>query len=281
MTMAEKDASLSDGRPIELYEFRYGPGDNDVYLFTDAEKDFAIGDNVYVAAPISRGGITSSGTLDKTKLTVEVHITNPVVELFRVYAPSHTVVLTIWGGHENDPDEEFLVIWAGRVLSCNRQAGEKFKAALTCEPASTSMRRPGLRRRYQLSCPHVLFGDKCGLDRADFLIEADVVSISGTTVTLAPGWSGVTTYTKFVGGMLNYTDDAGMIQYRTILRTPSAVTLSLTGVLTGLLAGDTLQISRGCDHQLDTCRDEFNNVLNYGGFPWIPLKNPVKTNPFN
>jgi hypothetical protein len=30
----------------------------------------------------------------------------------------------------------------------------------------------------------------------------------------------------------------------------------------------------GCDHLLATCRDRFSNVANFGGFPWIPQKNP-------
>ena len=31
----------------------------------------------------------------------------------------------------------------------------------------------------------------------------------------------------------------------------------------------------GCDHSRDTCWDKFSNGLNYGGFDFIPVKNPT------
>jgi len=30
----------------------------------------------------------------------------------------------------------------------------------------------------------------------------------------------------------------------------------------------------GCSHTIADCRDKFNNLVNFGGFPWIPSKNP-------
>jgi uncharacterized phage protein (TIGR02218 family) len=34
--------------------------------------------------------------------------------------------------------------------------------------------------------------------------------------------------------------------------------------------GDTFSITAGCDKSFDTCRNRFDNVLNFGGFPHIP-----------
>ncbi|RLJ20808.1 beta tubulin [bacterium endosymbiont of Escarpia laminata] len=34
--------------------------------------------------------------------------------------------------------------------------------------------------------------------------------------------------------------------------------------------GDTALIQEGCDKTKDTCRDRFNNIINYRGFPFIP-----------
>ena len=30
----------------------------------------------------------------------------------------------------------------------------------------------------------------------------------------------------------------------------------------------------GCDRTFATCQSKFGNSLNFGGFPWIPVKNP-------
>jgi hypothetical protein len=49
------------------------------------------------------------------------------------------VSLIIRQGHIGDPDSEFLVIWAGRIVAAHREGGE---AVLSGEPVSTSLRRP-------------------------------------------------------------------------------------------------------------------------------------------
>jgi hypothetical protein len=36
----------------------------------------------------------------------------------------------------------------------------------------------------------------------------------------------------------------------------------------------------GCDHSTSTCASRFNNLDNYGGFPFIPSKNPFSTGVF-
>lgn len=37
-----------------------------------------------------------------------------------------------------------------------------------------------------------------------------------------------------------------------------------------IAAGDTFAVTAGCDKRLPTCRDRFNNVVNFRGFPHIP-----------
>ena len=40
--------------------------------------------------------------------------------------------------------------------------------------------------------------------------------------------------------------------------------------LSPILAGDQFQLLPGCDRTLSTCKDVFNNVIHFGGFPHIP-----------
>ena len=65
------------------------------------------------------GGLASAQvTLDKSTLKVSMDIGTDLAELFRIYPPSSVVTLTIFEGHIDDPDGEFLAVWAGltRVL---------------------------------------------------------------------------------------------------------------------------------------------------------------------
>lgn len=34
--------------------------------------------------------------------------------------------------------------------------------------------------------------------------------------------------------------------------------------------GDTFDVIAGCDGERSTCRDVFDNVINHGGYPWVP-----------
>lgn len=280
MTRDALESSLDKGRPVELYEFRYGPDDANVYRYTDGDQTVEFGGQDFTPLALKRGRITATGTTDKTSITVNLPVSSPVCELFRVYAPPYPVLLTIRGGHQNDPDADFAVVWTGRVLSCNRMSGQRFQAALTCEMASTSIKRPGLRRNYQFTCPHVFCGAKCGLNAADWQITATVTALTGAGVTFGSGWNGAVDWQKYMGGLLTFLDDAGITNYRTILRSSDGLTLSLSGPTTGMTVGSDVTLLRACNHQLDQCTDDFSNVLNYGGHPWIPLSNPIKTNPF-
>ena len=40
-------------------------------------------------------------------------------------------------------------------------------------------------------------------------------------------------------------------------------------------AGTAISLYPGCDHTRETCKAKFDNLLNYGGFDWIPAKNPM------
>ena len=43
--------------------------------------------------------------------------------------------------------------------------------------------------------------------------------------------------------------------------------------------GDTFSIVAGCDHSLATCRDRFDNVLNFRGEPHAPVSDDVIRGP--
>ena len=41
--------------------------------------------------------------------------------------------------------------------------------------------------------------------------------------------------------------------------------------------GQTVDVFAGCDHSLAICESKFANVINYGGFPFVPIKNPFNS----
>ena len=267
------ESSRALGQPLDLYQFQIG---NDFYRYCNGEKDFEFGGVVYQAVPITRTSITSSGSLDRQTLTVSIADTTLLAACFRGYTGSVTVALILRQGHKDDPDKQFLVAWVGRVLGAQGNPEEGTRS-LECQPASTSLKRIGLRRNWQFGCPHVLYGDQCRASIAAASVQAVPTARTGRFVTLPSGWN-AKPVEKYIGGLAMWGGEV-----RTIIRA-SETSLQLGGPASFDL-GTTLILALGCDHLRDDCStihvpvDEADygggNIRNFGGQPFIPQTNPV------
>ena len=52
-------------------------------------------------------------------------------------------------------------------------------------------------------------------------------------------------------------------------------TIVLRYLIPGLVAGESVVVSAGCDKTRSTCQNKFNNLINQLGFPDIPADNPA------
>jgi uncharacterized phage protein (TIGR02218 family) len=43
--------------------------------------------------------------------------------------------------------------------------------------------------------------------------------------------------------------------------------------------GDTFRVEAGCDKRFQTCKDKYNNVKNFRGFPYIPTVEDIFASP--
>lgn len=259
-------------KPLTLYLFEYASGAQGFYAYNDSTQPIDYQGRRYEPVPINRSSIVARQSLDRSLLSVECASNNPVAELFRVYPPSQAVVLTIRQGHREDTDADYLVCWKGRVTSA---AFEDAKVTLSCEPVNTSMKRTGLRRNYQYSCPHVLYGNDCRASESAATTLAFVQVISGSTMQLAPTWSDVGIMSQYLGGMVRWTDDNNNDQIRALLRIAGERTFLLGGVAPTMRASMQVKLIKGCARNMEICRTVHNNIKNFGGQPWIPTKNPV------
>ncbi len=227
----------------------------------------------FTATAIQRTNIESSQELSRSNITITTPRNNPVADLYRVVPPSQPVVVQVQQYH--DGDGALASLWAGRIMGV-QFAGAK--AEMSCEPVFTSIKRQGLRRAYQRQCPHVVYGPECGLNRDTFKLATTVTSFSGLTVTPA---SGVSTEVAgfFAGGYLEYLSN-GWLERRFITDHTGGV-LTLSTIPLGLSNGQAINVYRGCDHTLTMCASAkfADNSLNYGGFKWMPLKNPFGAAP--
>lgn len=266
MSYIGQENSVSDGSPIYLYEFVQ---QSTVWRFTSNHKEQTLLGETWEPEAISHSEISQSSEMSKDAVTLSFPKTNAFAKLFLSEFIDAITQVTIFRGHTNDG--EFVTYWKGRV-SVGSIKGQTVK--VECESIFTSLRRPGLRARYQRTCRHSLYGQGCGLAMATHQLAGVVSSISpsGTTLVIAAASSQADGH--WFGGILKFGNVLRMIIGHS--GTSITVSRSVPGLADAIIAGTAdIFLHPGCDRLRTTCSIKFNNIDNFGGFPWIPLKNPM------
>ena len=273
MTFGVIENTRAKGRPVNLFLIRYGSSSASYYAYTDSTSPITTGGVTYQPVPIKRGAIVVKGNMDKAALEVRMHMALDTVNLFRDYPPSSVVTLVIKQGHLSDSSHQYLTIWAGRIIAAKREAPE---LVMTCEPVRTTLKRLGLRRHYQYSCAHVLYGERCGASKSAATESKTVTAVGSRTVAFSASWT-LEEQRKRLGGMIEWDNANGDPEVRTIIRVAAAsgtVTLTLSGAPRDISSGTVISVVKGCARDMDGCSSH-SNILNFGGCPFIPTKNPV------
>jgi uncharacterized phage protein (TIGR02218 family) len=260
MSYQSVEESVSQGQVVELYEFVEGPTS---YRYCTSVEPVSYLNRNFTPSPIARDRVKQAGDAFKNNLTITLPRGNAFALSYITFTPDSSTSLTIYRGHQGD--NNFVVYWKGRVLG-----GEVTNNAiqLNCESVFTSMRRPGLRAKFEYICRHSLYSVNCGVSDALFSnvgTVADVLS-GGTVLQVAAAAALPNGY--FTGGFVKM----GEARRFVVLHNGSDLTLSRPFNRSPL--GESITVYAGCDHLRSTCNDKFNNVLNFGGFSWIPERNP-------
>lgn len=268
MTYQSREISVQDAAPVEVYEFAR----NDVvWRYTSAEQDFAVdSDEYYTTANIRRSAIESNMEQARNALKLTVPRTFPIALLFRDSPPTDVISVTVRRFHRGEQEdiENIAVIWIGRVLGVTFNGPT---AELGCEPVSFSLKRQGLRRLYQKPCPHVLYDQStCKVVKESFAHNTSMIVINGVTVQVAS-----LAALPYAGGFIQYEDEDGNFERR-FIRSFSGTTLTINYPFYGIEGSDgtLVTVFPGCDHTTSTCDTVYDNILNYGGFPFFTTKNP-------
>lgn len=267
MTFEAYESSVQDSRPVELYSFSKGV----VRLnYTSADLPIAVPPYTYEHAAIERTSFDETSEIARANVTITAPQDFDPSLWFSPYPPSEVVELSIMRLQRDDPDQEVQTLWIGRVLSVTWEGAV---SKLKCESFLTSMRRPGLRRKYQRACPHQLYGVACGVASISFRSDATITGVAGATVNAAALAAHGDGY--YAGGYLEW--QSGTRTERRAIRSQVADAAVLSHPIVGLSVGATVRIFAGCAHSATVCAGTFSNLANYGGFLHIPKENPFGT----
>ena len=268
MTYLLQDQSVQSSNPY--YRFLFVQGVNE-YRYTTQPIIVSDSNDVWEPVSIDSTEVTQSNEMAKDSIKLVIPRDNVFARLFLGGVPEQITTLTIFRGDGAIEDYQFY--WKGRIAGASASGDA---VTLECENIFTSMRRSGLRALYQKNCRHTLYGRGCNINDYDFAHPATATAASGFIVTIEADTTIIDG--EFTGGTLETSD--GFLRY---IINHSGTTLQLIRPLLSLeeevnnssgMASITLY--PGCDHTMATCKATFNNLDNFGGFAWIPSKNPFR-----
>lgn len=124
------------------------------------------------------------------------------------------------------------------------------------------------RQLFGVGCYHQVYDAGCGLLKAQFTVSGTVTAVTDgahftTNLGQAAGYFdlGVITFTSgvndgFAANVSSFAAGGALITSYPFPKAPAV--------------GDTFTIYPGCDLQQSTCTSKFNNLLHFGGQPYIP-----------
>jgi uncharacterized phage protein (TIGR02218 family) len=177
--------------------------------------------------------------------------------------------------------EVFLVDWsepALRVLLSKGVLGEVRRegAAFSAELRSLAHRlNEESGRLYTATCNADLGDARCAVDLDDpaFKGSGTVAELAATSSFRAEGLDAFDDG-WFAAGKLTFTSgaNAGLaMEVKAHRATAAGVVLDLWQAMPEPIAdGDAFTVTAGCDKRFATCREKFDNAVNFRGFPHIP-----------
>jgi uncharacterized phage protein (TIGR02218 family) len=272
MTMnAEMQAHLATGVTTLCRVWAVERSDGHALGFTDHDRDLAF-DGITFRADT---GLTAMALQQGTGLSVDN--TEAMGALSDAAISEADIEAGLYDGAEV---RCWLVNWADvnlRALQFRGQIGEirrdggAFEAELL---GLTDLLNQPMGRGYQAPCAAVLGDASCGKDISEegYQAEVEVLSVEGNILTFAsmPGYE----VQWFQRGVLEVLSGSGAGQSVPIKRdweTQNGREITLwTAMGAPVSAGDTVRLTAGCDKRMETCRNKFNNLINFQGFPDIP-----------
>ena len=266
-TYRGSEDSLDSGEPLELYRVTIG---ETVITLCSGDVTAIHNGETYIPSTLKRNEVTQTPEMSKSLITLTTSKNCPIADLFRTGAPEFPVFITIFRQHAVINGADFVVVYKGRISSCHYM---QLEAELSCEPIFTSLKRPGLRIKYEPTCSNGLYDVGCTLKKEDFAITGTVLTTNSKRVfniqaaaTKPDGY--------FIGGILSL----GGLH---MIGDHEGTTITLLRHTMGAQVGDPVILYPGCDHGRTTCHARFDNIVNYKGFPWMSDRNPFNDRSIN
>lgn len=265
MSYSSQDASVHDGAPVEFFLFT---SPTTSYRYNDSDQDLTLAGNVFTSLNISRGYIEAGGSIvSPTTVDIEVPFDSEVAIDHGYLLSPEFLDVTIFRAHiGSDLSTDYKTIWKARaqVFSIS---GLMLKIQ-TQPKLVTNLSTAILNVFYQTMCNHRLYDERCGVNKATHTTTSTVTVVGTSAITVAD--DGVADGALTAGEARNSRTGESRLIMNNLVNV-----ITLAQGFTDVIVGDTITMSKGCLHTSEECREKFANEDRYGGFRFVPRKDPV------
>lgn len=265
MSFIEHESGIITGEPIELYEFVFP---DKTYRYSNSINTFEAVSGLTLViedwepASIKRGSIKTSGAKGAEPLIITSSLNFLPAVLFKDYSKTR-IKVRVYRTHVGDNDSEVFLLGQWYITNVSFNDTNSLIAAGSI---ASILQTELPRYYYQFQCNHELYGADCGA--VPSFLTGTILNINPAdtrliTLSIIPPVAsklGVIT----VGSENRMIIAADGISVITVLEPFEHIT-------------GTVEFSmhdRGCDREYSTCTSlKFENGNNFGGMPFIPLRN--------
>jgi uncharacterized phage protein (TIGR02218 family) len=247
-------------RPVELYTITMGAT---IWRHCNTvDTALVVSGSTFTGEAITRGDITDT----RDELTIKLPGSHAFPQMYATIAPSTPAsVLVQWLDRDDNPDS-LRVAYKGWIKSVKFLSDGQI-AELYLESIISGLEEEICDDTFCVGCQVPLYSTQCGMDKDDYDFSGAVTDVTGNTITILGLSDAPRSGTWALPGMVKYGDDWRQV----FAQDGDVLTLSLPFYED--VDGETVVVYKGCDHTIETCEADFDNVINYRGCPYIPKQN--------
>ena len=267
MTYETVDGSISEGSPEEFYTFRV---ENLIFRYTDAPQDMIFDGEKYLSRQISRTALVNNlSIIDNSDTKITLPREDMVSQKCAGLSTPSVIEVEIFQRHRTDDTQEAKRIFAGYLLEISTDGRETEFAFSTLTRAYIESNVCTVQ--YTTQCNHDWGDERCRVNPELYVKLSQVTGIDLWTLLVADFIG--QDMSKYVGG---YIVNSRTGVRRNIVNIDNNA-IFVDGMFSDVAIGDGVRLYPGCDHDIEgDCLKAYNNVINHGGFPFVPRSNPFR-----
>ncbi len=250
-------------KPVELYHMWRDGGEH--WRWTSGDISVSYDGNTYIPATISRSLVRYNSQLEVSIMTITASSVQDPLFDFVAQNPIEILWISVMKLHREQSPLEADVVFIGQIKDVSFKG---VAAQVKCVGFEHFLKKTIPAWRYQLTCNHQVFDINCALN-SNLFKTTETITLDSTKTILTGTAFGTKADGYFIGGQVVFG-----VEDRTIVEhVGTAITLMYK--MSELVDSDSVDAFPGCDGRAETCRDKYDNILNFLGMPFIPVENPA------